>query len=96
MQINPNPTVGSMPLPPATPGSGTSGTFFSLLRDSIGDVNDQQLYSENIIQRVAAGEEIPDAVVATAVNKAEIAFRTLIQIRNKLTDAFNELRELQI
>ncbi|HEV3416647.1 MAG TPA: flagellar hook-basal body complex protein FliE, partial [Pirellulales bacterium] len=34
--------------------------------------------------------------VLTAVQKADIAFRMMMQIRNKLTSAFQEIKGIQI
>jgi len=36
------------------------------------------------------------AEVFTAVKKAELAFQTLMQMRNKLLDAYNEIKEMRI
>jgi flagellar hook-basal body complex protein FliE len=32
----------------------------------------------------------------TAVKKADLAFRTMLQIRNKLLDAYNELKNVRM
>ena len=34
--------------------------------------------------------------VMTAVNKAEVAFQMLLQIRNKLLDAYTEVRQMRL
>ena len=89
-------TPGMPLVGPATPGTGRTETFQHLLLDSIAQVNGLQGEAERIVERVGAGEEINPAVVADAVNKADLAFRTMIQVRNKLTQAFDELRQLSI
>lgn len=96
MRIEPNPSIGDRALAPPTPGVGRTASFQDVLQGSLGEVNQLQQNAESIIERVAAGEEIDSAVVANAVDKADLAFRTLIQIRNKLVDAFDELRQLNI
>lgn len=96
MRINPYSEQAAMPVAPPTPGLGKGSSFTELLRDALGDVNELQLNSENLIQAAASGEEIDPAVLNSAVVKADIAFRTMIQIRNKLVEAFEELRRLQI
>lgn len=88
--------IGTTPIPAATPGSGRTASFENIFRDSIRDVNRLQANVENLSLRTFAGEDVDPAVVATAINKADLAYRTLIQIRTKLIDAFNELRNLQI
>ena len=96
MRIDAYSGIGDTMLP--LPNSAVSGGqgFDDLLRNAVAQVNQDQLNSENIVERVAAGEDIDDAVVVTAVTKAELAFTLMVQIRNKLTDAFDELRQLQV
>jgi flagellar hook-basal body complex protein FliE len=36
------------------------------------------------------------AEVFTAVKKAELAFQTLMQIRNKLSDAYEEIKQMRV
>jgi flagellar hook-basal body complex protein FliE len=96
MRVDAYSEIASRAIPSATPGSGRSDAFLDLLRDSVSDVNRQQLRVEDLATRSFAGEDIDPSVVATAISKTDIAFRTMIQIRTKLIDAFNELRNLQI
>ena len=95
MRIDPS-GIGQTPIAPATPTVRRGEGFEDLLRGSLGEVNSLQANAEDMIARVAAGEDIDPAIVANAVNKADLAFRTMIQIRTKLVDAFNELRQLQL
>ncbi|MFO0946992.1 MAG: flagellar hook-basal body complex protein FliE [Planctomycetota bacterium] len=88
--------AGANPVAPPTPGVGKTSSFSDLLRDSIGETNRMQLKVEDLSTRAFSGEDLDPAIVANAVNKADIAFRTMIQVRTKLIDAFNELRNLQI
>jgi flagellar hook-basal body complex protein FliE len=84
---------------PATPASldvKPARSFSDLLANAAGQVNHSQLYVENLIERTAAGESINPAILASAVNKTDVAWRTMIQIRNKLTSAFDELRMMQV
>lgn len=96
MRIDPYSDQAALPIAPPTPGMGKGSGFAELLQDSIGEVNRLQLDSEQLIQAAASGEDIPPAVINSAVVKADLAFRTMIQIRNKLVEAFQELRRLQI
>lgn len=96
MRINPYSDQSMMPVPSPSPGAEKGSTFSELLKDSLGDVNRLQLNSERLIEAVASGEEIPSAVLNSAIVKADLAFRTMIQIRNKLVQAFQELRQMQI
>lgn len=96
MRVDAYSALASSTVPAATPGVGKSDAFLGLLRDSITDVNQQQLQVEDLATRTFAGEDVDPSIVAAAINKSDLAFRTMIQIRTKLVDAFNELRNLQI
>ena len=96
MRINGLPGATELAIPRATPGRGQTTGFAELFRDTLTQANQAQLNAERLIEAVAAGEEPNPGEVASAVNKADIAFRTMIQIRNKLVEAFQELRQLQV
>lgn len=97
MRIDPNSIGSTLIAPPSMSSSGgRTDSFTDLLRGALADVNTSQARTNEYVERIAAGEKIPDAVIANAVTKSDLAFRTIIQIRNKLVDAFNELRQMQI
>ena len=79
--------------PPSTPGSAS---FKDVLFDSIQQVNELQADAQKAVEGLATGEQDNLAQVMTAVQKADLAFRTLMQIRNKLVDAYQELRQMRL
>ena len=81
----------------ATPASaGPEGDFKSLLMDSINEVNRLQSEADDARINLATGQTDNVAEVFTAVKKAELAFQTLMQIRNKLMDAYTEIKEMRV
>ncbi len=82
------------PVPGGVPAGGKS--FGDILLDSIQEANRLQDSADAAIQGLAAGKEDDVAGVMTAVEKADIAFRSLMQVRNKLVDAYEELMRLRI
>lgn len=100
-QINFNPN-----LPPVGPAdrvggagstgkAGGAGSFQDVLKSSIEEVNRLQADADQAINALATGRTDNVAEVMTAVQKADLAFKTLLQIRNKLLDAYNEVRQLR-
>jgi flagellar hook-basal body complex protein FliE len=85
-----------LPITPASLPTPKAHSFGDLFQQAVGEVNHKQSVVENLIERTAAGERVNPAEIATAVTKSDLAFRTMIQIRNKLTEAFDELRRLQV
>jgi len=78
-------------------GIGPGGkSFGDILLDSIREADRLQDSADQAIQGLAAGTTDDVAGVMTAVEKADLAFRTLMQVRNKLVDAYEELMRLRI
>jgi flagellar hook-basal body complex protein FliE len=54
------------------------------------------LEADEGIQNLLTGRTDNVTEVLTAARKAEIAFSLLMEIRNKLVDAYSELRQLRV
>ncbi|MCB9060054.1 MAG: flagellar hook-basal body complex protein FliE [Halobacteriovoraceae bacterium] len=71
-------------------------TFGEMLAGAIGDVNDLQLKANEAIQKLATGKSKDIAETMLAVEQAEIAFKTMNQIRQKVVDAYKEIMRMQV
>ena len=78
----------------ATEGSGKS--FGEFLADSIGKVNDLQVQSDKAMQRIASGDSQNIHETLLAVERADIAFKQMNQIRMKVIDAYKEIMKMQV
>jgi flagellar hook-basal body complex protein FliE len=74
----------------------TGQSFKDFLVQSIQDVNSMQSAADKAVEKLATGGDVNPAEVLTAVQKADIAFQMMVQVRNKLVDAFTEIKNLQI
>ena len=81
---------------PATGQATGSVNFQDVLLKSIEQVNQLDRQSQSMIAGAITGEEYTQAEVFTAVKKADLALRTMLQIRNKLLEAYNELKDLRM
>ncbi len=70
--------------------------FKTMLLDSIEEVNRLQTEADQGVQRWLTGETDNLAEVLTAVNKSGIAFDLLMEIRNKLTEAYREIQQMRV
>ena len=68
-------------------GKGFSQLFDNLL----GGANETQQEARQAVDGLLTGEVTDIHQVMVAVNKAELSFRFLVEMRNKLTDAYREL-----
>jgi flagellar hook-basal body complex protein FliE len=70
--------------------------FKSILLESLNEVNRLQTEADQKVQALYRGETENVADVFAAVNKADIAFDLLMEIRNKLVDAYQEIQAMRI
>lgn len=82
--------------PASTVGNADGKDFNSMLMESIKEVNRLQSEADHARVELATGNSQNVAEVFTAVKKAELAFQTLMQIRNKLMDAYDEIKQMRV
>jgi flagellar hook-basal body complex protein FliE len=70
--------------------------FKTLLMDSLDEVNRLQSEADQGVQRLMSGETDNVAEVFTAANKAGIAFSLLMEVRNKLLDAYRDIQQIRV
>jgi flagellar hook-basal body complex protein FliE len=94
-----SPTIASPPplLNPAMNNSPTGeSSFKNMLFDSIKEVNTMQLDADKAVETMFTGGDVSPAEVLTAVQKADLAFRLTMQMRNKLMEVYQEVRDIRI
>ena len=71
-------------------------TFADTLNQAISDVNDLQVQSDRKVQELATGKTDDVASVMITAEKADIALRAMVQVRNKIIDAYQEIMKMQV
>ena len=85
------------PFEDATPKTaGVGNPFSSMLVSGVSKVNDMQMSSQGQMEQLLTGGDVNQAEVFTSVQKADMSFRLLVQIRNKLMDAYQELNSIHV
>jgi flagellar hook-basal body complex protein FliE len=88
---------GANPLGPPSPASGAGASSFAdMLKQSIGEVSKLQQDATQAVNDVATGKSENMTGVMTAVEKSDLAFKTLLAIRAKLIDAYDEIKQIGI
>lgn len=98
-----------MPFGPIAPSDGTSATgtggaaaaspsggFAGMLANAVSGLNDQMVSSEHLSEQAALGQVSDPTTALVAVEKADLAFQTAVQIRNKLLDGWQEISRMQV
>ena len=87
---------GTLPTSPTEVGtSGKSGGFGATLRTAINQVNDLSQDSQEQVTGLLQGDRQDLHNVMIAVEKADIAFQLMMQVRNKIVNAYEEVSKMQ-
>ncbi len=71
-------------------------SFAETLKDAVNNVNQLQKTADVQMQKLATGkaENIPDVLIAA--EQADIALKLMVQVRNKIIDAYHEIMKMQV
>ena len=75
--------------------SPTRPSFSDTLKDSINEVNKLQKQADRAIEALSTGETKDIAQTMIAVEKANISFQLMTQIRNRILEAYQEVLRMQ-
>src|SRR5215208_58475 len=83
---------------PAMKSAGEAGgtSFSDVLNNSIQEVNKLQQDASQAVSDLATGKTEDVTGVMTAMEKSDIAFKTLLSIRAKLMEAYEEIKSMPI
>lgn len=83
-------------LRPGAPGAAPATSFSQVAQRLLGEANAQQLQADQAVQNLAMGktENVHDVMLAMA--KADLSFRLVMEIRNRLTEAYQEIMRMQV
>ncbi|WP_263768686.1 flagellar hook-basal body complex protein FliE [Propionivibrio soli] len=79
---------------PATEGSSD---FAKILENSIAQVNQTQQQAEDMAAKFAAGDSTANLhEVMISLQKANLSFQEMVQVRNKLVTAYNDVMNMSV
>lgn len=94
---------GIAPLEPRTSsplgeivGSADKGMFRDLLTRALGDVNAMQDHKDDLVTAFLRGEQVELHDLMAAAEEASISLELLVETRNKLTDAYRSIMNMQV
>jgi flagellar hook-basal body complex protein FliE len=94
--INPNLQVPEIRMP-QVPGKEKGGSAFGeVLKDAISTVNELQKQSDQEIQKYMTGESQDLHNTVIAMQKADLSFQMMMQVRNKIVQAYQEIMRMQV
>lgn len=81
---------------PQQPADPNQASFKDVLMDNIKQVNQLQQDAEKAIEDLASGKREDLSNVLMAKQKADTAFKMLQQVRNKIVDAYEEVKDMRV
>jgi flagellar hook-basal body complex protein FliE len=84
------------PARPTRPAGGAGEDFAALVKEQLQKVSRMQSEADEKVQELLTGENQNFTEVFTAARKAEVPFSLLMEIRNKLIDAYEEVKNLRV
>lgn len=93
------PAVPALPALPAKQGgaseSGT-GSFTTLLKDFVMQANNSQIQADGAMKNLASGKSQDIHEVMMAMEQARLSMMAVVEVRNKLVEAYQELSRMPV
>lgn len=88
---------GSLPAPQATGAASTVGNGFGrMLTSFLGDASGQQSKAEQAVQGLALGQSDNLHGVLLQMAKADLSFQLVLEVRNRLLNAYQEVMQMPV
>lgn len=88
--IGPRPRVGGVQPAPGAP------SFKDVLLDNLREVNNLQQDATRAVEDLQTGKRADVEGVILATQKADTAFRMLQALRNKVVEAYDEVKQIRV
>ncbi len=96
-----------MEISPITPGAPQgvpqqggkaegASSFRELMDNYLQEVNSLQQEADKAVLDLAAGRKDNLHQVVAAINEADLSFRLMMEVRNKLLEAYKEIMRMQV
>ncbi len=94
--ISPRMTVPEIARPRELSKGTAASSFGETLREAISAVNEVQKQSDLAVQKLMTGESQDLHETLIAVQKADLSFQMMMQVRNKIVQAYQEIMRMQV
>jgi flagellar hook-basal body complex protein FliE len=93
--------IETLNLPKFAENAGTkeakgATSFADVLKDSIHKVGELEKEADHEVQKLAKMESQDIHNTMIAIEKADLTFQLMMQIRNKIIDAYQEIMRMQV
>ncbi|MFK5913928.1 MAG: flagellar hook-basal body complex protein FliE [Woeseiaceae bacterium] len=80
-----------------TPAAGGESSFSDILKQSVDKVNETQTSANKLQEAFQAGDpNIQVSEVMVAMQKSSVSFQAMLQVRNKLVNAYQDIMNMPV
>jgi flagellar hook-basal body complex protein FliE len=90
------PGIVSGPGAPARSEPTAGPSFGAVLEESLAQVSTLQHQADRVIGELASGGPASLQETMLALDKADLSFRLMMQVRNKIVEAYQEVLRMQV
>lgn len=80
----------------ASPTGDTTKTFSEIFKNSIDQVNQHQTQADHAVKELLAGRSKNIHETLLAIERADSSLKLMMQVRNKVLDAYREIMRMQV
>lgn len=84
--------AGTVATQPAAPSEPTD--FVQTLQDTMQKVESLQTEAEKQVEGMVSGQGVDVHTAMIAVEKADLSFQLMMQVRNKIVDAYQQISQM--
>jgi flagellar hook-basal body complex protein FliE len=88
-------SIGGLPKLPPLQSSDTESGFGAVLSTALEKVNELESGADQQVGSLLKGGNTDMSTVMIAVEKADVAFQMMMQVRNKIVNAYQDIEKLQ-
>ncbi len=81
---------------PTGPESSEKSSFGNVLQESLSEVNRLQQEADQAITALATGDNVSVHDTMIAMEQADVSFRLMMEVRNKIVEAYQEILRTQV
>ena len=83
-------------MPDASGEAGAANGFMGSLKEAISHINDAQSGASQAVDALVTGQTTNIHQTMVALQQADVSFQLMMQVRNKLVSAYEEIQRMQI
>ena len=96
------PLTPSLPVTPAdkpgvlAPAQPSGESFSTMLGKMVSEVNDKQINASSAVNNLQSGNNVSLHQAVIAMEEANVSFQLMVEVRNKVLDAYQEIMKMQV